>query len=206
MWQCFLIFGVLPLVISILKPRSWIYILLWLFTLQAWWTACRKHGYDLQADWNPSALDKATVKRILLRFLPFAAFLLFFTWWMIPERLFSFPLERPQTWAIVMIWYPVLSVFPQEILFRAFFFRHYAPWLKNERDMLLVNAAVFGWIHVVLQNWVAVAFSAVGGWLFAHTYAKTRSLAAVCFEHALYGCWVFTLGLGWYFYHGNAVR
>ena len=45
-----------------------------------------------------------------------------------------------------------------------------------------------------------------GGLFFADTYAKTRSLAAVYFEHALYGCYLFTIGLGFYFYHGNAVR
>ena len=36
--------------------------------------------------------------------------------------------------------------------------------------------------------------------MFATTYQRYRSLALVCLEHAIYGCLIFTLGLGWYFY------
>jgi hypothetical protein len=43
----------------------------------------------------------------------------------------------------------------------------------------------------------------IGGWFFAETYARTRSMRLVWLEHALYGCLVFTIGLGDYFYHGN---
>jgi len=39
--------------------------------------------------------------------------------------------------------------------------------------------------------------------LFAARYAETGSLATSSFEHALYGCWLFTVGLGQYFYHGT---
>jgi hypothetical protein len=42
-----------------------------------------------------------------------------------------------------------------------------------------------------------------GGLLFAHTYHTSKSLALVWLEHTLYGWTLFTLGLGWYFYHGN---
>jgi membrane protease YdiL (CAAX protease family) len=42
----------------------------------------------------------------------------------------------------------------------------------------------------------------VGGLLFAHTYWKTRSLLVSAIEHALYGCLLYTIGLGRFFYHG----
>ena len=202
----FLIFGLIPVLLFFGKPRGAIYMALWVMAIIAWCWLREKQGYDLKKEWNLAALDRALIKKIVRRFLPFAAALLLFTWLVIPDRLFSLPRERPVIWAWVMIWYPILSVFPQEILFRSFFFRYYASWLKNPRAMILVNAATFGWIHIVLHNWVAVVFSAIGGVMFGHTYYKTRSLAAVCFEHALYGCYVFTLGLGYYFYHGQAVR
>jgi hypothetical protein len=41
-----------------------------------------------------------------------------------------------------------------------------------------------------------------GGYLFAYTYAKTRSLLLVSIEHALYGCLLYTIGLGRFFYTG----
>jgi hypothetical protein len=48
-------------------------------------------------------------------------------------------------------------------------------------------------------------FCAIGGVFFARTYTARPSLALVVAEHALYGCFLFTLGLGHYFYHG-AIR
>lgn len=58
---------------------------------------------------------------------------------------------------------------------------------------------------MVLQNWLAVAMTMAGGGLFAWRYDRSRSLAAVWVEHALWGCLIFTIGLGRYFYLG-AVR
>ena len=48
-----------------------------------------------------------------------------------------------------------------------------------------------------------VVLTAIGGWFFATTYARTRSLWLASFEHALYGQLVFTVGLGQYFYGGT---
>jgi len=50
---------------------------------------------------------------------------------------------------------------------------------------------------------LAPALTLAGGLLFAFRYAQTGSLATSCFEHALYGCWLFTVGLGQNFYHGT---
>ena len=166
----------------------------------------QRHNYHFKTDWNAAGLNRANIKAIFLRYLPFAAFLWLFTWLVIPEHLFSLPRERPLVWVLVMILYPLLSVVPQEIIFRSFFFRRYAPWLQSEKAMIIASALAFGWLHIILQNWVAITFSAFGGLLFADTYRKKHSLALVCFEHALYGCTLFTLGLGYYFYHGQAVR
>jgi len=202
--ECALAYGALPACISLLKPHGWIYITLWVAGALAW-HGCRRHGVRWKAEWNFSALNREVIKKIGLRFIPCALALLVFTWVMIPEHLFGLPRERPLVWVMVMVLYPLLSVVPQEIIFRSYFFRRFAP-IFSDQTINLASAIAFGWVHIVLQNWVAVVFSGVGGWLFADTYRKTGSLAAVCFEHALYGCYLFTIGLGFYFYHGNAVK
>ncbi len=66
--------------------------------------------------------------------------------------------------------------------------------------MIIANALAFGYMHAVFRNPLAVVLALAGGALFAHTYDRTRSLCAVCFEHALYGCFIYTIGLGRYFY------
>jgi membrane protease YdiL (CAAX protease family) len=92
---------------------------------------------------------------------------------------------------------------PQEVIYRAFFFHRYASLFKTPLSMMLVNAVAFALIHVMFGNALAVVLSFFGGLLFAHTYHTSKSLALVWLEHTLYGWTLFTVGLGWYFYHGN---
>ena len=113
------------------------------------------------------------------------------------------PRQRPELWAMIMVLYPVFSVWPQEVVYRAFFHHRYRPILSNTLARILVSAFVFGFMHVVFQNWLAPLMTLVGGLLFAWTYERSRSLLAVTIEHALWGCLVFTIGIGWYFYGGS---
>jgi membrane protease YdiL (CAAX protease family) len=68
--------------------------------------------------------------------------------------------------------------------------------------MILTSTLAFSFMHIVLLNWIAPLFTLVGGLLFAATYRRSRSLLTAGFEHALFGCFNFTLGLGVYFYNG----
>ena len=102
-----------------------------------------------------------------------------------------------------MISYPVLSVVPQEIIFRAFFFHRYSSLFAHRRVIILINGALFAFAHILFRNWVAVIGSFVVGLLWAMTYLESRSLLVVSIEHALYGNFVFTLGIGYYFYAPN---
>jgi hypothetical protein len=69
--------------------------------------------------------------------------------------------------------------------------------------MIVAGAAGFAFMHVIFRNWVAVPLTFAGGLLFAVRDAETGSLATSSFEHALYRCWLFTVGLGRFFYHGT---
>ena len=119
-----------------------------------------------------------------------------------PELLGAFVRERPVIWALLMIVYPLLSVYPQELIFRAFLFHRYAPLLPSATAKIMASAGAFGWAHVVFGNWTAPLLSAAGGLLFALTYARTGSLRLAAVEHALWGGLIFSVGLGRYFYSG----
>jgi membrane protease YdiL (CAAX protease family) len=58
---------------------------------------------------------------------------------------------------------------------------------------------------VIFENWIAPVLTLIGGLLFAWTYARTRSQVVASFQHALFGCFLFTIGLGWYFYYAVVV-
>jgi membrane protease YdiL (CAAX protease family) len=113
--------------------------------------------------------------------------------------------QHPAIWTVVMVAYPVLSVYPQGLLYRAFFFERYAVLFPGKWGMIVASAAAFAFLHIIFRNTLAVSLTFLGGLLFAARYAQTGSLATSSFEHALYGCWLFTVGLGQYFYHGTIV-
>ncbi len=113
------------------------------------------------------------------------------------------PLERTSLWLFIMVAYPVFSVWPQEVVYRAFFYHRYKSILPGVLPRILVSALVFGFMHVVFLNWLAPAMTLVGGLLFAWTYERSKSLLAVSIEHALWGQLIFTIGIGWYFYGGS---
>ena len=140
---------------------------------------------------------------ILLTFSVLGGAVALMTSRLFPALFLEFPRERPRMWLTVMLLYPILSVFAQEFVYRTFFFHRYGPLFGSWRWLaILVNGALFGFAHIVFGNWVAIAGSFVFGLLFAYRYERTRSLWAVWLEHSLYGCLVFTVGLGRFFFTG----
>jgi membrane protease YdiL (CAAX protease family) len=97
---------------------------------------------------------------------------------------------------LVMVCYPLLSVYPQGILYRGLFYARYADLFRSERGAWVAGAAAFSLAHLVFANVWAVGLTFAGGLLFNRTYRKTGSLLASDVEHAVCGQWVFTFGWG----------
>ncbi|MFN3869585.1 MAG: type II CAAX prenyl endopeptidase Rce1 family protein [Hyphomicrobiaceae bacterium] len=122
---------------------------------------------------------------------------------LMPHKFLDLMLNRTETWQRVMLLYPLLSVLPQEIAYRTFFFHRYGPLFRGHRwALILLNGLLFGFGHVLFANWIAVAGTMITGMLFAYRYDATRSFWAVWLEHTLWGWLVFTVGLGGYFFTG----
>jgi len=56
-----------------------------------------------------------------------------------PQLLFSFLKRAPGFWALVMLLYPLVSVYPQELIYRAFFFHRYQPLFGSGIVMILAS-------------------------------------------------------------------
>lgn len=110
--------------------------------------------------------------------------------------LFSVVVNKPMQWLVFLFIYSVFSVLPQELLYRTFFFKRYQNLFKSEMLFVFVNAILFGLAHLFFGSVLVLVFTCVGGLLFALTYHKTKSLLLVSIEHALYGSWLFTVGMG----------
>lgn len=196
-------FAIGPLVYYIADPGpGWLFPALW-----AWAVVCvalllTDRSFAKRQLWNIRAC-RAELGPMLARFAVLGGALTLATAVLLPEDFLRLPRERPMLWAMIMVFYPLLSVFPQEVVFRAFFFHRYRGLFGGGLGMIAASALAFGYVHIVFGNWLSVALTAVGGALFALTYARSRSTAAASIEHALYGCLVFTIGLGQYFYSGT---
>ncbi|TYP93781.1 CAAX protease self-immunity [Fodinibius salinus] len=153
-------------------------------------------GFGMLVKTKPKSISKS----FLIRFPLVAITLVAITAVAQPDQFLAFPSNRPFVWMVVMLLYPLLSALPQEFIFRSFFFHRYAHLIKVKYGTILASAAAFSFLHIIYDNWWAVALSFIGGLLFGLTYKRTKSLYWVTVEHAIYGCLVFTLGMGNYFY------
>lgn len=145
------------------------------------------------------------LRRVLFIFVPSGIALTAAVWFLLPERFLHLPTVNPRLYATVMVFYPLLSVYPQEIIFRAFLFHRYRRLFPGVFSRVTISALAFGLAHVFFSNWIAPLLSTLGGFLFARTYARSGSLAACSVEHGLWGDLLFTIGLGWFFYGGSVV-
>jgi len=146
--------------------------------------------------------------RIVGRFLVGALMMTVATYALAPQDFMLLPRHNPRLWLAICVLYPPLSVYPQEVIYRAFFFEQSAhifpglrvPWL------LALNVALFGFAHLVFGNIWAPILAAAGGLLFASTYLKSRSVMCAALEHALWGNLIFTIGLGPLFVGGTVAN
>lgn len=174
---------------------------LWLLTAYCLILLLRDPSFDRKLLWNTSVLRQVW-QQIVVLFVVLAALIAAAIFLLRPEWAFNLVRHTPLFWALVMALYPVLSVYPQGIVFRSFLFHRYRSLFANPVTMTIVSALAFSYAHIVFRNVIAVSFTLVGGVIFAWRYRGSKSLFVSSFEHALYGCWMFTVGLGDFFYRG----
>lgn len=201
LWTEFLtLFVFVPLFYWVLQPPVPKIPVLGLFFLCALAYMVRHHGFGWASLFSRPANSLDEMKWIFLRSLTVAFISLFIVTLVDTSLLFSFPRQRPVLWMVVMVLYPLLSAFPQEFLYRTFLLTRYEPIIPNKSWRLLASIVTFSLLHIIFDNWLAVLLTLPAGWMFTRTYDRTNSLWLASLEHALYGCIVFTSGLGHFFY------
>jgi hypothetical protein len=124
------------------------------------------------------------IKTILFRFLVVVIITTAVIYFTDPGNLFIVVRKAPLMWIGFTFIYALLSVYPQELIYR------------HTITLIVLNAIFFSLAHVVFLNWRVLIITFVGGLLFATTFLKSRSLMVTSIEHALYGSWLFTVGMG----------
>jgi membrane protease YdiL (CAAX protease family) len=141
--------------------------------------------------------------RLILAFLVTAGpAALLVAWTLVPERVFLLATERTELWLLIMVFYPIASAAPQELIFRPLFFRRYGALFPNDGVAVLANAVAFGIGHLFFMNAITIGLTMIVGVVFALAYLRHRSFLLAVVLHGLAGQIVFTVGLGVFFYHG----
>ncbi len=135
-------------------------------------------------------------KQTFLKLIVIAVLTTLFVWLTDSQSLFNVLLNKPKLWLFIVFVYSLFSVYPQEIIYRTFYYERYKALFKNESLFVFVNAIVFSLGHIFFKNSLVIVLTFLGGLLFAITYKKTQSTLLVSIEHAIYGCWLFTVGMG----------
>ena len=197
--EAFTLFILTPSLLWLQPTRLNVHGGLWLVTLYAIALLRKMPDFSWRAAWQGILWTRRDLGFVLARFAVSTAGIILLTLLIKPDRFLMFPTQRPVLWIVVMVLYPLLSALPQELVFRTFFFRRYAPLFRNKAWMMAVSAFVFGYIHIVFHNPVSPLLSFICGFFLSASYAAHQSLKKAAIEHALYGDMVFTVGLGYYF-------
>lgn len=133
---------------------------------------------------------------VLARVVVFALVTTFAVWRLAPDELFTIVRRAPRLWITMSVVYCVFSVYPQGLLFRGFFFSRYDDLFPDSTALIVAGAVVFSYAHTLIAHPLVFVLTFFGGLLFGLTYRRSGSLLVVAIEHALYGLWLFTVGLG----------
>lgn len=132
----------------------------------------------------------------LLKFAGIAVITFVYVWLFDKYNLFAVVIQKPKMWIIIVFVYSLLSVYPQELIYRTFFFKRYKALFSSDNLFIFFNAIVFSLGHIFFKNALVIVLTFLGGLLFALTFNKTKSTLLVSVEHAIYGSWLFTVGMG----------
>ncbi len=196
-----LLFGGIPFALTQIPPRGVLIPILLVCAAVTLAMLLLDRSFDRAQLWN-AHMRTGRTRWMLAQFALLALGIGILVAALAPERLFGLVKRDPGLWAVIMVAYPVFSVYPQEVIYRTFLFHRYRGVFRSEGAMIAASAIAFGFMHIIFRNWLAVAMTLIGGALFAMTYARTRSTLMASIEHALFGCFVFTIGLGRSFYGG----
>jgi len=148
------------------------------------------------ANWKSG---KHILKEVFLIFTAAAIIMIVLIYLIDSSRLFFLAKKIPWLLVLISIFYPLFSVLPQTLIYRLFFFHRYDSLFKNETLKIILSGLFFSLGHLLYKNVLVLGLAFIAGIIFAYHFNKSKSLTLSFFEHSLYGVWLFTSGLGYFF-------
>ncbi|AGT09512.1 CPBP family intramembrane glutamic endopeptidase [Paracoccus aminophilus] len=192
-----------PLGVAVFLPPGRMFLALFAFSLLGMALLWRTGGFEwrsLLRGWSEIRWGKYLIFALLVGLIGWGIM-----WLTHPGYALNLSPQRLRFLALIWMLYPLLSALPQELIFRALYFHRYGQLFRTKRQAIAVNAVIFSLAHLMYWSWIVAGMTFFGGWLFAHIYLK-RGFPGAWLLHALAGNMIFAVGMGAYFYSGNAVR
>jgi membrane protease YdiL (CAAX protease family) len=196
------LFAITPILVAFFLPPKFMFIALFIITVFSLFLLNKTPNFN----WKSLIKQKRKLKLNFFMLYAVGCLALFslITFLFIPKSFFALPQNMPILWLIIMLAYPIVSVLPQELIFRPLFFIRYASILPIGNGIIILNAGAFSLVHLMYWNWIALIVTFAGGVGFAHFYKKYRNFLDIVILHAIGGCIIFTTGAGRFFYSGAA--
>jgi hypothetical protein len=201
-----LLFVIGPAIFAFTRHRIPAIPTLWGLTAWCLLILLRDPAFDRRTLWNPAPFARCAPSILIIFAVVAATGITLVLRFGEPGTFLNLPRTKPRLWALLILLYPILSVYPQGIVYRAFFFTRYRDLFPTAETMVLASAFAFTWVHLVFRNKLALIMTALGGLLFAMRFFQTQSLFVTSFEHSLYGLFLFTVGVGRSFHHAEMRR
>lgn len=127
------------------------------------------------------------------------------TLWLLPDRFLAIFQQAPWMLLAIAVFYPIVLVIPQELVFRPLFYTRYGALFGDRPTAITVNAVLFSLAHLMYWHWVVLAMTFAGSFVFSWAYLHKQSFVFAVVLHAVAGTVIFASGLGWLFYSGGNV-
>ena len=175
--EFFLIFIIIPIAFA-LDFNVWVKLILGLFGfiyIIVLLVKVEKLSFDIAPNLN----WKSFFKRVFIKLMVIAVVTSLYVFITDKESLFNVVIAKPKLWVVILIVYSLFSVYPQELIYRTFFFKRYKALISNKVLFIFINAIVFSLGHIFFRNTLVLILTFFGGLLFAFTYSKTKSTILV---------------------------
>lgn len=133
---------------------------------------------------------------LLLATLLLVLYVLFFE----RENLLNLPRNNIRIWFLMIVGYPLISAFIQEVIYRTFLFRRYSGLFQHKAVTIITGALAFSFVHIVYYSLFSIITTFILGIYLGYIYEKTKSVLFTTLLHGYLGNVVFTVGLGHHFW------
>ena len=167
--ECIILYLILPLLVMLNFLPVPLLLILLIMGIAVHLFLFHDPNFDRNNFINWKSGRKETWKIILL-FIPLGALMVVLIWQIDKTKLFYLPTSNPWFLLLISIFYPVFSVVPQGLAYRALFFHRYGSLIPGKTLKIIISAIFFSFGHILYKNALVLLLAFFAGLIFIFWY------------------------------------